>query len=407
MAATVAALASWPTLASAAPAPVGAAIDSTLSPAAQLQRCQQQAVAQSKAEVSCNTATLVESKLPKLTVVDELKNSQARIGGGIPTRTANGISPDCALGQNPNRWTACTDQVWGVNNYVVVNGVPQWRGSMSIRVRSSVEFAEGDGDDWLLDTVLTVTDTQGSLQSGAPGTVWTGCLDHNDKCTTSELEGTNKEREAVSLTKGAVIPKTYTQYSAVTLNNQIISLDGNLGSAVEVRPATGNAVTLADHYRNTLYGRCDNVSPNRYGVGCVNWRSAALVTYDTRANPVVEPVAKHVFNALRNLPTHWGNPRQGPPLNRVTNEQTINDNRNAVCGKVTVPTGQSCDEYPLASSYQGGTYAAENDRSIAIVPLAANNSQGGLTSAAYDLYRVLDGNDFYVQAILADGTTAW
>ncbi|MDT8913730.1 hypothetical protein NYF13_35680 [Amycolatopsis sp. PS_44_ISF1] len=42
-----------------------------------------------------------------------------------------------------------------------------------------------------------------------------------------------------------------------------------------------------------------------------------------------------------------------------------------------------------------------------MVPLSANNSQGGLTSAYDDYYRVLDTDLFFVQAVLADGSTAW
>ncbi|WP_396287702.1 hypothetical protein [Amycolatopsis sp. PS_44_ISF1] len=61
----------------------------------------------------------------------------------------------------------------------------------------------------------------------------------------------------------------------------------------------------------------------------------------------------------------------------------------------------------MASSYQGGNGAAANDRYTRVVPLSANNSQGGLTSAYDDYYRVLDTDLFFVQAVLADGSTAW
>ncbi|MFJ1758673.1 NucA/NucB deoxyribonuclease domain-containing protein [Amycolatopsis sp. NPDC088138] len=316
---------------------------------------------------------LEKSQLPEAAPAEALKHEQNQANRSPPAHT-NGVSLDCTIGQNPNRWTSCSSRVWVVNNYVVVNGTPVWRGSMSIRVASSVEFAEGDGSDWFLDTTVTVEDAKESRAAGAAGTMWTGCFQHQDKCTTSQLQGTNGEPENVSLTKDAPVDKTYTQYAGTMANNQIRPLDGFLGSRVEVRPASGNA---------------------------------AVVTYDTRSNPAVGPVAQHVFTAIRTLPSHWGDPRHGQALNRVTDDKTIESNRNAVCGGVTVPTGQSCDEYPLASADQGGTYAAPNNRLIAVVPLQANNSQGGLTSSAYDLYRVLDGNDFYVQAVLADGSSAW
>jgi len=65
----------------------------------------------------------------------------------------------------------------------------------------------------------------------------------------------------------------------------------------------------------------------------------------------------------------------------------------------------SCDEYPLASTHQGAAF--NSDFSAVTVPPAANNSQGGLTRAFYRANRVIDGDPFYVRAILPDGTPSW
>ncbi len=128
------------------------------------------------------------------------------------------------------------------------------------------------------------------------------------------------------------------------------------------------------------------------------------IAYDVRQNPLVGPVAQHVHNAQNgDLDTPWGNPSD--PLRRATDPADITANRNAACGKVKVPSGDSCDEFPLASSYQGAAF--QDDFSTAVVPSSANNSQGGITSNFYTGNRVVDDDAFYVLAVLSTGATSW
>lgn len=88
-----------------------------------------------------------------------------------------------------------------------------------------------------------------------------------------------------------------------------------------------------------------------------------------------------------------------------TRQADINANRAAACRGLTVPTGDSCDEFPLASTYEGAAF--QSDFSAVPVPASANSSQGGLTGAFYTSNRVVDGDAFYVRAILPDGTASW
>ncbi|MFF1615240.1 NucA/NucB deoxyribonuclease domain-containing protein [Amycolatopsis sp. NPDC058278] len=188
--------------------------------------------------------------------------------------------------------------------------------------------------------------------------------------------------------------------------NTSLDLTGNLGSAVEV-DTYANPVTIADHYDNTLLGRCDSFS-NNFGQGCVDQAGPAYVEYNTIDNPQVGPVAQHVLTAIQTKPSHYGDPNTNHPLTRLTDKKAIDANRAVSCAGVVVTPGvTSCDEYPLASSYQGGNGAAPDDRSTAVVPKGANDSQGGLTQGYYDYYRILDADPFWVQAVLADGTKAW
>jgi Deoxyribonuclease NucA/NucB len=54
----------------------------------------------------------------------------------------------------------------------------------------------------------------------------------------------------------------------------------------------------------------------------------------------------------------------------------------------------SCDEYPFASTDEGGAGA-----SIANVPVAEQHTQGGLMSGFYSSQRMLDGDSFHVAVV--------
>ncbi|MEV5505104.1 NucA/NucB deoxyribonuclease domain-containing protein [Streptomyces orinoci] len=107
---------------------------------------------------------------------------------------------------------------------------------------------------------------------------------------------------------------------------------------------------------------------------------------------------------------HIGKPGSSIPLTRATEAQK-NANRNAVCGPNVKPgpgdiwwkvnpkdkgTQPSCDEYPFASTTQGGTAYAPPNRAIKWVPLSENNAQGAILKNFYDAYHILPGDNFYV-----------
>ncbi|MFD8024504.1 NucA/NucB deoxyribonuclease domain-containing protein [Streptomyces lavendulae] len=89
-------------------------------------------------------------------------------------------------------------------------------------------------------------------------------------------------------------------------------------------------------------------------------------------------------------------------LHRITREATINGNRRAVCSRRVVGSppepGLSCDEYPFASTKEGGTTLGTFYRGWAWVPRAEQNSQGGLLSSFYRTNRVLEDDPFWVKA---------
>ncbi|WP_425548992.1 NucA/NucB deoxyribonuclease domain-containing protein [Actinomadura meridiana] len=67
----------------------------------------------------------------------------------------------------------------------------------------------------------------------------------------------------------------------------------------------------------------------------------------------------------------------------------------------------SCDEWPMASTYQGASRVPATDWHAKTVLAQSNNSQGGITGAFYRANRILDGDSFWVRAILPDGRSSW
>ncbi|MGR4883924.1 NucA/NucB deoxyribonuclease domain-containing protein [Streptomyces sp. LARHCF249] len=87
-------------------------------------------------------------------------------------------------------------------------------------------------------------------------------------------------------------------------------------------------------------------------------------------------------------------------LTRITDEARIEKNRQAVCGRSVVgpaPKGMQCDEYPFASTLNGGTATPKDARGVAWVPAEENAAQGGLLGGFYAKNRVLNGDHFYVR----------
>jgi len=93
----------------------------------------------------------------------------------------------------------------------------------------------------------------------------------------------------------------------------------------------------------------------------------------------------------------------GQPANltRTTNGQQIQQNRQQSCGPAAATVAQlnqqhgavvfSCDEYPFASSNEGGAGAQ-----VMIVPLIENNIQGGQLAGFYNQNNIGNGGAYGV-----------
>jgi len=94
--------------------------------------------------------------------------------------------------------------------------------------------------------------------------------------------------------------------------------------------------------------RCDDTTAG-VPAGCANPFYTPYLIFSENTNPLVGPVAEHIYNAQKTLPSHWGVEPAGKPLTRTTDDQVRNDNRRIAC--VGVPP--SCDEFPFASTWEG------------------------------------------------------
>lgn len=161
--------------------------------------------------------------------------------------------------------------------------------------------------------------------------------------------------------------------------------------------------------RRTPVVRCDNLkSP----AGCVMKGMDAYfnVNYNRKKS---REWAVHVWQAQINKADHWGMQpgtrdssgkvyNNGKPLSYLTDRSDARRNHDKTCPKPTakerkkIAEGKSCDEYPFASTYQGGYFVGAARTSKRYIKKGHNSSGGGLTVNFYKKNRMRDGERFWV-----------
>ncbi|WP_163543951.1 hypothetical protein [Occultella kanbiaonis] len=158
--------------------------------------------------------------------------------------------------------------------------------------------------------------------------------------------------------------------------------------------------------------RCDNALPGR-GPGCVLPYVTGRLTYSSHPDYYPE-FGAHVLAAQAS-----GLPGNAVPLHRTTNSALRDANRAAACKSPSViprPTGNDCDEYPFASTYEGAaaggpgrtfsfcsvTYyptgvTSPTGFSICMINSAENQLAGSqMNSVLFVPYRIIDGDPFFI-----------
>ncbi|MFF4226583.1 NucA/NucB deoxyribonuclease domain-containing protein [Streptomyces sp. L500] len=154
-------------------------------------------------------------------------------------------------------------------------------------------------------------------------------------------------------------------------------------------------------YNSPSY-RCDDMYAKKPGStrprqspGCVFPQYTPTMT-DMASLPNIGPGIR----AIQARGGHYGQLGSGHPLHYLTDKTKSNANRNAVCAGKTAPPGSagpSCDEYPFAATYEGGTALPAGSRGITWVPVRENNRQGGMINKFELANRLLDRDAFWVK----------
>lgn len=142
--------------------------------------------------------------------------------------------------------------------------------------------------------------------------------------------------------------------------------------------------------------RCDHAFRGR-PAGCVIPKFIPIMTSMRR----LADIANNIRRIQNSSPGHYGRPGSGHPLHRMMDLRKQRRNRNAVCGRpVTGPSprpGVTCDEYPFASTQEGGKALSGRNRGWAWVPAAQQHKQRGFITSFHSANRVLGGEPFYVR----------
>ncbi|WP_165759447.1 NucA/NucB deoxyribonuclease domain-containing protein [Mycobacterium decipiens] len=152
------------------------------------------------------------------------------------------------------------------------------------------------------------------------------------------------------------------------------------------KPVKIGTTTFASTYR------CDNQFTSK--PGCVNTSYTPTITSLVGLGDLTKNIRTGQSHGLPGAPGTT-------PLTRLADKQAIKRNREAACGTARTRElgprplsirNPSCDEYPFASTYQGGAHT-----SIAWVSVEENSRGGGNLSQFYQDNHVLDGDAYFVK----------
>ncbi|MFI6485513.1 NucA/NucB deoxyribonuclease domain-containing protein [Nonomuraea sp. NPDC050663] len=139
--------------------------------------------------------------------------------------------------------------------------------------------------------------------------------------------------------------------------------------------------------------RCDDEFASSMFPGCVITTFLPTMTSMTQLEQIAINIRKIQARGGYGVPgVH--------PLHREADEATQKRNREQACNRRVTgdrPPGMSCDEYPFATTQEGGHNLPKEARGWSWVPEHEQNSQGGLVTGFYKQNRVLDGDPFYVK----------
>lgn len=341
-------------------------------------------------------------------------SGNALVAASLPTQTPGGVSeptqcaaPDMtdpgASYESPDRFTSCSDIRWTITEHRVVDGEDTIVGMLIFDDTQWAEFSQLVNDpSWIHGITITVDLVEGT-QEHALAAVGSHCSVNVNLCKV--VGSLMPDPNSVEFVQGESWTNEWAESDTAMMSNasNVDYLNGYIGTDFEFDWGGFTDDGSLPGIATGLDGRCDSIS--RY-TNCVNDNYVPTLAYNALTNPLVAPVADHIYLAQQSLHNHWGNARIGLALHYDSNDADQSANRRVACASVVTGPGDSCDEYPMASTYEGAAF--QSDYSTAVVPASANSSQGGITGYFLSSNHVLDGTDaFWVKATLGSGVSSW
>jgi hypothetical protein len=329
----------------------------------------------------------------------------------VPGNVAGNYDP------NPDRFTSCSDAMITVTSYPVVDWVPDYKNPNGGFQYEDAQWNSysATSQSWTHGLIVVgypaPTYAWGTLDAGISAQMYSGCYLATGICTAISLG--NPDPQSVTVLPSSTQEFGWTEYDdgpSATSANSSNWMDSYLGVSYDLDIVPPEPVNDLSE----LSGRCDTMATATDG--CVDEYYYPVLTYNAQINPLVQPVAQHIYNAQSGIPANgglsiaWGVPSAynstGQALTRDTTPGDDVRNNAVACASVTTTPGvTSCDEFPFKSTYQGAAF--QSVWSAVPVPISANSSQGGLTGAFYNSNRVIDDDPFYVNVVLQNGAVSW
>ncbi|SFZ79094.1 NucA/NucB deoxyribonuclease domain-containing protein [Chitinimonas taiwanensis] len=275
---------------------------------------------------------------------------------------------------------------------------------------------------------------------------------YSDNNPTNTLSWPIKYRIRTTVTDGNpgqifVKPEVNCPDCTITLNaGALLSLNGLSAEQTVIinfpRPAAGERLDFDTEWKYQFRGkgelenkpnesyvpkvRCDSGMAKKDSTGCVYYEAAAVFRSLALSNPDVDESARHIKDAQENgqpgqfVPKSPGSALADKdavkPLSRQRGQSAIRASRESTkkacvarknnpiqgeCGSgdTDEPAGKGCDcdEYPFASSREGGQDDDGSGASIRIISPDDNRRAGGLLGTFYLRERVIDNEPFFVE----------
>lgn len=131
--------------------------------------------------------------------------------------------------------------------------------------------------------------------------------------------------------------------------------------------------------------------------GCVYQNATANILVISTSDKTITQAAKFIEAAQKKIHNHAGVYSHGKALTRLTSARTIRANRRVACKGLTVKKGQSCDEYPFASTNQGAALVPRDDWDREAVNAAQNSKVGSYLSSFLLHLRIASDDSYYVK----------